>query len=353
MKPQRVLAYQILAWGLLFGYNTWWVVVRSSAPSLIWYKLVVLQLTFWLSITTLFYYCLLLVFPQGIRRRRLPLLAGGLLLTPGVFAGTRYGLEEVLLPRLLGFHNYAPGTTLRYYLLDNLYYLVPTVAVAAVTWGVREAFVFRDKERQSQLALQLLQQEKTQAELAFLKTQLNPHFLYNTLNYLYAEAYAVSEPLARAVLRLSDLMRYMLHESPDGQVLLRQEVEYLENYLALHRLRFEGKFFVCFRQPSTLAAQRIASLLLVPFVENALKHGILHRPDQPVTICLSLPTPDRLCFEVRNHISHQQKDGATGIGLPNIRRRLDLLYAGRHQLAVHDDGVVHHTRLELTLTPTT
>jgi LytS/YehU family sensor histidine kinase len=89
--------------------------------------------------------------------------------------------------------------------------------------------------------------------------------------------------------------------------------------------------------------------VLIPFVENALKHGILNQPSQPVTIRLVLPSPQQLQFEVYNHINQHQKDHTTGIGLANLRRRLALLYPGRHQLTVLNDGLVHHTHLTLEL----
>ena len=350
MKRTHSLRYQAVGWGLAFGYSLGWSIFRNGAV-LAWPYILVLQLTFWLSLISLFYYCLLLVFPQGIRRGRWPLLGLGLLGAPLVFVGSRYGLEEVLLPRLLGgFHNYNSDTTLRFYFIDNLYFAIPMVALAAVAWGIQEAFLFREKERENQLALQALQQEKTQAELAFLKSQINPHFLYNTLNYLYSLAYPVSGPLAEAVLKLSALMRYMLHESPEGTVALAQEVEYLENYLSLYRLRFEDKFFVNFRWQGPLNGQRVPALLLIPFVENALKHGVTHAVDRPIEIKLHLRPDQSLLFEVRNHVGQHQKDATTGIGLANIRRRLALLYPGRHTLTIRDDGAVYQTRLELLIT---
>ncbi|SFQ26989.1 sensor histidine kinase [Hymenobacter arizonensis] len=349
MNQKRIGLYQFLGWGLLISYDVWWRGFLYTGPASRGH-IMLLVVTFWLSLLVLFYYCLLLVFPQGIRRGRWGLLVLGLLGTPVVFAGTRYGLEEGLLPLLFGLSNYSPDTTLLYYLVDNLYFLIPTVALAAVTWSVQEAFSFREKERENQLQFQELQQQKTQAELAFLKTQINPHFLYNTLNYIYSLAYPVSEPLAEAVLKLSALMRYMLQESPDGQVAVQNEVDYLENYLSIYRLRFENNFFVNFDVRGHLNGQRVAALVLVPFVENAIKHGITDKSDRPVEITLHLRPDNGLTFEVRNHINQHQKDATTGIGLANIRRRLELLYPGRHELAIHNNGTVHHARLELLFT---
>lgn len=356
MNRYRIILYQVLGWALVIGYDLLGYdmlgimhglrrhIAAADVP-----KAHLLNFTFWLSLISLFYYCFLLVFPQSLRRGRWLRLVLGLLGTPLVFAGTRYLLEEVLTPFFFGFRNYNPNVKLTYYLQDNLYFLLPTIVMAGAAVAVRDAFV-REKERENQLLLQVLEKEKTQAELAFLRTQINPHFLYNTLNYLYAQAYPVSEPLAEAVLRLSDLMRYMLHDSPDGQVALSKEIDYLENYLALHRLRFEDSFFVNFQQPGVAVGnQRVATLLLIPFVENALKHGVVNQAAHPVDIQLLLPAPDRLEFTVSNRINQHQKDATTGVGLPNIRRRLELLYPGRHTLGVHNDGQTYRTQLTLLL----
>lgn len=350
MNRQRLLLYQVLGWALVIGSDLVAIIAtHSKSDKQGLSQQLLLQFTFELSLMSLFYYCFLFVFPRGLRRGGWPVLGLGLLGTPLVFAGSRYLLQEVVLPLLFGFRNYYPGVPLLPYIGDNLYYLPPTVGLAAAVVVVRDAFV-REKERENQLLLQVLEKEKTQAELAFLRTQINPHFLYNTLNYLYAQAYPVSEPLAEAVLRLSDLMRYLLHDSPDGQVALSKEVDYLENYLALHRLRFEDSFFVNFHQlGAAVGGQRVATLLLIPFVENAIKHGVVNQAAHPVDIQLTLPAPDRLEFTVSNRISQHQKDATTGVGLPNIRRRLALLYPGRHTLHVHDDGQTYRTELTLLL----
>jgi two-component system LytT family sensor kinase len=350
MNRHRIMLYQALGWALVIGSDLASIIVQSGPRDKVpLYQSLALQFTFELSLMSLFYYCFLFVFPQGLRRGRWPVLVLGLLGAPLAFATTRYLLQEVLLPLLFGFRNYYPGVSLLAYLRDNLYYLPPTIGLAGAVVVVRDAFL-REQERENLLQLQALEQAKTQAELAFLRTQINPHFLYNTLNYLYATAYPVSEELAEAILRLSDLMRYLLHDSPDGQVDLAREVEYVENYLAIHRLRFEEKFFVDFTQTGRpVGGQRVATLLLIPFVENALKHGVVSQAAHPVRIHLHLPAPDRLEFTVENRISQHHKDATTGVGLPNIRRRLALLYPAHHTLTVHEDGTTYRTHLALSL----
>ena len=286
-----------------------------------------------------FYVGYLLIFPhlmRPARRRWLPL---ALLGAVALFIVLRYAIEQVLYPAVLGFGNYAPGTRLSYYILDNSYFALPPLGVSAAVWGFENALRQAHENEQ-------LRQEKTQAELAFLKTQINPHFLYNTLNYLYYLALPVSDKLAGAVLRLSELMRYTLQDAPDGQVALSKELEYLRSYVELYRLRFGEAFFVCFELRGEPVGQHLAPLLLIPFVENALKHGIVNEPQRPVRICLQAG-PGRLAFEVRNAVSSHQKDATSGIGLENVRRRLALLYPDRHRLEISQAGGEFRTRLEL------
>ncbi|WP_083326215.1 sensor histidine kinase [Hymenobacter coccineus] len=242
MNRRRIALYHALGWALLIAHAEVGTLLNYATHL---NERLLVTATTWLSEMALFYYCFSFIYPRYWRPGRGPQLLLGLLATPLVFGCLRYLLEEVLMPAAFGFRNYSPNSALSAFVIDDVYLSPPIVGLAAMAWKIEEVF-----RREKDQATQLLTQEKTQAELAFLKTQINPHFLYNTLNYLYAEAYAVSEPLAGAVLRLSDLMRYMLHEGPDGQVELHREVEYLENFLALHRLRFEDQFFVNFRPPA-------------------------------------------------------------------------------------------------------
>jgi LytS/YehU family sensor histidine kinase len=257
----------------------------------------------------------------------------------GLYISVRYGIEEMLYPAVLGFRNYNPATSTPYYILDNIYYASPAIVISGVVWSFEETLRRERENRQ-------LRQEKTQAEEAFLRTQINPHFLYNTLNYFYSLAYPISEQLGSAVLKLSDLMRYMLHQRPDGQVELTREIDYLHNYIDLYRLRFGGQFFVEFTVTGEAAGQRLPALLLIPFAENVFKHGVLNCPDTPVYIQLTIK-PNELLFEVDNKIGQHQKDATSGIGLANVRRRLELLYPNRHTLTVSQTSERFHTLLRL------
>ena len=287
-----------------------------------------------------FYICYLWVYPKFLKKNKTLQLISGIIFTIAIFIGLRYLIEEVLYLKLFGFHNYAEGTTAWHYISDNIYWSLAYIVLPAAVYGIEQSFKSEQVNRK-------LKEEVVKAELSFLKSQINPHFLYNTLNYVYSLAIPVSDQLANAVLRLSDLMRYTLNDSPDGKVSLNKEVEYLESYVALFKMRFEPKFYVNFMTEG-ISDQKIASLILIPFVENAFKHGVVNDETQPVRIKLKVQNK-RLSFEVSNKISHAQKDHSSGVGMVNIHRRLDLIYPEKHELLISNNGNTYKSTLILNL----
>lgn len=341
---RQLLNRHLLGWLAYAGYQVLGKFQSNSATPLsnqLW-----LTLSFVLVNMVTFYVCYLVVYPRYLRAGRtgtlLAALGGAFLL----FVGLRALLEELLYPALLGFHNYnldgLTGYNIGFYIGDNLYFALPALVVSAALWAARAALQREQENHQ-------LRSEKQAAEAAFLKTQINPHFLYNTLNMLYGLAYPLAKPVASAILKLSDLMRYMLCDTPDGRVLLSEEIDYLHNYLDLYRLRFADQFHVQFHLDGNPAGHRVAPLLLIPFVENALKHGLLDDPDHPVQVYLRVG-PGTLQFEVHNRPLNptDHRDATTGVGLPNLRRRLALEYAGRHTLHVRAEPEQFVTSLQLT-----
>jgi two-component system, LytTR family, sensor kinase len=340
LLTKSTLRWHVAGWLLYSGYEFLDVFLHHRASLRIGLWLIG---SFLLVMLVAFYLCYLVVYPRFLRAGRAGALVAALGGVVALFAGLRYLIEEIIFLAVLGFHNYnLHGSTayrIGYYFGDNLYYAIPVVVVSAAVWAVQMAF-HRERENQQ------LRTEKRAAEVAFLKSQINPHFLYNTLNMLFSMAYPVAKPVANAILKLSELMRYMLHNTPDGQVDLTQEIEYLQNYLALYRLRFPDSFHVDFRVSGEPAGRRVAPLVLIPFVENAIKHGVVDDPENPVHIRLNIEG-EQLQFEVDNQRSDGNKDAATGIGLPNLQRRLALLYPERHALRVGAAGGRFSTSLQL------
>jgi len=335
MKTLKTIAIHILCWVLVLGYFYGGsliagITLRESAFSISMNFIQIME----------FYICYLWVYPRFLKKGKTVPLIGGILVTIAIFTASRYLIEEVLYLKWFGFHNYADGTTAWHYISDNIYWSLAFIVVPAAVFGIEKSFL---AERMNLK----LKDEVVKAELSFLKSQINPHFLYNTLNYVYSLAIPVSDKLANAVLRLSDLMRYTLNDSPDGKVSLDKEVGYLESYVELFKMRFEPNFFVSFTTEG-IGDQKIASLILIPFVENAFKHGVVNDATQPVRIKLKVQQK-RLSFEVSNKISHAQKDHSSGVGMVNVHRRLDLIYPDQHELLISNNGNTYKSTLILNL----
>ena len=186
--------------------------------------------------------------------------------------------------------------------------------------------------------------EKLQAELSFLKAQINPHFLFNTLNNIYALASSQSEQTAPAVMKLSSIMRYVLTEARNDLVPLEKEIQFTSHYIELQKMRLTDKTSIDFTIKGDPLGRQIAPLLLLPFVENAFKYGISTRECSPIRILLDIK-PESLYFSISNHKHFNttlRMAGNTGIGINNTKRRLELLYAGKYELSI-DDGANEFT----------
>lgn len=233
----------------------------------------------------------------------------------------RYFLEEIICPAIFGFQNYNPDTTLSYYFQDNKYFSIPYTAFGIVYYFIRSNHYKEVETRE-------LEVQNRQAELEYLKSQINPHFLFNNLNSIYSLIYHQSDKALKAVEQLSSLLRYMLYEK-NKEVLLTDEVDYLTNFIALQKLRFDYEIPLVFYIDNKNTSQTIAPLLLIPLVENAFKHGDFRHPEFPLSIQLR-NSDKELSFVVENKKGAYQKDELHGIGIANLRRRLELIYPNRY-----------------------
>lgn len=197
-----------------------------------------------------------------------------------------------------------------------------------------------------------LENEKLTAELNFLKAQINPHFLFNTLNNLYYLAFTQSPNTTEVIAKLSQMMRYMIHDSNHPKVPLNKEVEYMQNYISLEKLRMNNQIPVQFEVIGNLEDVWIAPFIFITFLENAFKHGVSNNnPEAWVNICIKVA--DKECiYWVENSKSAppaDTKESKSGIGLRNVKRRLELVYPQRHQLKVLDQGDRYSVHLNLKL----
>ena len=213
--------------------------------------------------------------------------------------------------------------------------------ISAGYWFARNALELeRQRRRQEQ---QLLT-----ADLAFLRSQINPHFLFNSLNFLYAQVYPHSVAAAKSILLLSDTMRYALHEDSGGKVMLEQEVQHLRNYISLHQLRYNHQLHVNFEVVGNVQFLMILPLVLITFVENCFKHGDLTDAAHPVLINLMVEH-GQLRFQTRNKKRFGPKEISTGIGLVNTQRRLALAYPEYHCIRVADEHDYYTANLTIYL----
>ncbi len=197
-----------------------------------------------------------------------------------------------------------------------------------------------------------LENERLKSELSFLRSQISPHFMFNVLNSIVSLSRKKSDMVEPVVIQLSDLMRYMLYESNGSRVSLEKEIKYLNNYIDLQRIRFGNDVKIHFHADNQLTHQLIEPMLLIPFVENAFKHGVGLISDPVIEV--SLESRDHtLIFTVRNKVNRrfkEVKDGSSGIGLPNVKRRLSLLYPESHELVIDENSDWYEVKLTLHFT---
>ena len=193
--------------------------------------------------------------------------------------------------------------------------------------------------------------QQLQTELSLLRSQVNPHFLFNTLNSIYALTVSGNEKASDAVMKLSGIMRYTLEESQSEYVPLQNEVNFINNYLELQRIRSTEKVQITFKVDTVSQQVRIAPLLLIPFIENAFKFGVSARQHTQIEVGIRV-RGNKLVFTCINDLLPKvNAPEGTGTGIVNVRRRLDLLYKKNYQLQIQTTGHKYQVYLELDIAP--
>jgi two-component system LytT family sensor kinase len=210
--------------------------------------------------------------------------------------------------------------------------------------------VIADKIKQQQTVRET-ETENLKTELSFLRSQVSPHFMFNVLNNMVALARKKSDLLEPSLIKLSSLLRYMLYETDEDKVLVEKEIEYLKSYIELQSQRFGKKVEIVSEFEPVTDGHIIEPMLLIPFVENAFKHGTGLVANAQITISLKL-ADGQLHFQVRNRYNETvqwEKDKTSGIGLTNVKRRLNLLYPDSHTLRIDREGGWFSVLLKLNL----
>ncbi|MFT3674925.1 MAG: sensor histidine kinase [Chitinophagaceae bacterium] len=196
-----------------------------------------------------------------------------------------------------------------------------------------------------------LQKENVQAQLQLLKAQVHPHFLFNTLNNIYSHTQNTAPVAARMVSGLSAILRFILYESAHGKVLLSKELELLQNYINLENIRYSNKLDLHIDLPANTGNLMIEPLLLLPLVENCFKHGASQMLEQPwISLQITLQDAEMNMKLINGKASEAvHNHQPSGIGIQNVRKRLELLYPGKHYFSITDDEDVFIVNLKLEL----
>ncbi len=203
---------------------------------------------------------------------------------------------------------------------------------------------------QVQRSQQELERKKIEAELSFLKAQIHPHFLFNTLNSIYALVLKKSDVAKEVVLKFSHLLRYVLYDTNQEKVALQQEVDFIKDYLSLEKLRFEQWLNVNVQAKGNMRETKIAPMLITPFVENAVKH-CGGRPDAMAHIEINMEVKTGIfTLQVRNTVGNgTDSETVGGVGLLNVKKRLDLLYPKAYQLNIKESHAWYEVYLSIKL----
>ncbi len=287
------------------------------------------------------YFNLFYLFPKYLKGRSLrvyiiALILSVLLLTP---------IKGAVLYLL----HYGDDTYRRQIILNLHYTFLSTFFVA----GASTIFKILVEWLKFQREKQKLEKEIMQSELKFLRSQINPHFLFNTLNNVYSLALIKSDKTPDVILKLSEILRYMLYECNEPKVKLSSEVKYIENYLALEKLRQNKTVNIEFTQEGEIKDQVISPLLFTPFLENAFKHGVNKVLDNKCVKIYLKVNGNNVFFSVENtkpdiDVEELMKSPG-GIGLANVKKRLNILYPGKYKFDIENTKTSYKIELSLEL----
>jgi two-component system, LytTR family, sensor kinase len=242
--------------------------------------------------------------------------------------------------------NFPKGPPMRFHIYTHL---ITGLMVTGFSLGLRVSgrLIKNEKEKKE------LEKERLNSELAFLKNQVSPHFFFNTLNNIYSLIDISTQDAQKSILSLSKLMRYLLYESEKGDTKMSHEIEFMENYIDLMKLRLSNKVDLAVSFPEKFNDFSIPPLLFIPFIENAFKHGVSYREKSFIHIYLDIDS-NGIIFECNNSsnpppIERSKED--SGIGLDNVQKRLMLLFPKNHQLKVEKTDKLFSIILKINIEP--
>lgn len=344
MKNKGPLAVHLLFWTLVLFVLIWDAFSSNQRPGL--YEIVIKSGYFAVINLSIFYINYTLLIPILVKqKKKYGLYMVSIFLLIAVMVVIKVVVASLNGDFFLSYWNEDIGKTVYFELtkyavfalfVSGFFVVVSALLKFAIDWFGSER-IQRD-----------LVSEKRDMELQFLKSQLNPHFLFNSLNNIYSLAYQKSEKTPDAILKLSEIMRYMIYESNDSWVSLSKEIAYVQSYIELQKLRFKDGAAVELTLNGEIDDQQVIPLILISFVENAFKHGVANDPGDPIRINI-IANQKILHFSVTNKKNKHNKDLMGGVGLNNVERRLQLLYPDRYKLNIVNSATHYTTELMLDI----
>ncbi len=318
MKKQQLLFLHIFYWSI-------YILGTFVLPDLLFgTETRYFKITFALTSFICFYVNYFFVIPKFFNIQNLSKTLLAFLLSVFCFVLIRYFVEEIFSPYFFGIRNYAEGTSFGYYCYDNIYYSSTTIFISTV-------FCLFKLMSDAEIEKRQLIEEKKNSELQALKTQINPHFIFNTLNNIYSLVYQKSEKALSAIEELGQLLRYSTKDLEKDFIPLEKEIGYLESLIELEKLRIKNPELLIIEKKINFPNLNISPMLLVPFVENAFKHGDFSGKGFALKISDSNQT---LNFHLQNFKKQRSKDSVSGIGIGNVKKRLEILYPKKYELNI-------------------
>jgi hypothetical protein len=348
-KNPLLFAFHLMGWAL-FVYFTLPHFGRIELPGN--FRFPYLLVTGYLLLI-LYFYCNLHIFvPRFLSAKRIALflvisLTVCLLYCFAVPLAFRYWGEPPFRPEMMRGRPdfFRPNSRPDFFRTLGFYaHLSQFLVVFILSTGLKAVSQWYAEKRR----LQELETSMVHAELSFLKSQIHPHFLFNSLNSIYYLALSKDDRAPEAILSLSEFLRFVTTESNHSRIPLEEEVKMLEEYIHLQSLRASEKFELQFRREGDFREREIMPLTFVPFVENAFKYGISAHTDCFIHVGIEAAN-GALLFTCDNSIvsGMNVRSRSTGVGLENIRKRLELAYPGRHQLDIHSERLAFHVKLQI------
>jgi len=337
----RVFLLHLSFWCVYLSFNLYQITVFQRARGIAWGELFMsatVQLIFTMLIAYLNYFY---TWPRFLSSKNIWKYVAEFSIPFALLITARVHLHRYLIDGYTHENNYFYSSFFIVQVTAVTLFIVLFVGMLrfAVDW-----FEFESRKKE-------VENERLIAELNFLKAQINPHFLFNTLNNLYYLAYTKSENTTEVIAKLSQMMRYMIYDSNHPRVLLSKEIEYMQNYISLERLRLNNQIPINFKIEGETENIWIAPLIFITFLENAFKHGVSNN-NSKAWVNISIQLRGNACTYIveNSKVPGLPNDaGKSGIGLQNVKRRLELSYPNNYVIKMHETADMYFVQLDLTL----